>query len=196
MTYKRDLEFLFEIGTLRNVQRGWRQHLATNCANDLEHTIRVAWIALILAKKIGGLDEALILKMALVHDLAETRTSDHSYVQKVYVTEDEDRAAHDLFADTRIADSLETLKRYKQRDSLEAKIVKDADNLDVDFELKELEEKGHQLPIKWKPQRRKIRDEKLYTDAARELWDELQAADPADWHTATNKWKLIPDAGT
>ena len=62
-------------------------------------------------------------------------------------------------------------------DALEAKIVKDADNLEVDIELKELEERGSQLPKKWQAVRRMVRDEKLYTQSAKELWDEIQKAD-------------------
>lgn len=195
MSHIRDIEFLFELGSLRHIQRGWRQHLATNCANDLEHTIRVAWLAMILARKEGIKNEEKILKMALVHDISETRTSDHSYIQKVYVDADERRAAEDLFNETSVSDLQETLAEYEKRESPEAKVVKDADNLDVDLELKELEERGHQLPKKWRMFRQKIRNEKLYTNAAKELWDVLQTVDPASWHLTANKWLKIPKAG-
>lgn len=196
MNSSRDVEFLFEIGSLRNVPRGWRQHLGMDCASDLEHTMRVVWLALILSRREGKGDEAKILKMALVHDLAETRTSDHSYVQKVYVESDEERAAHDLLEQTRVADFEEILKEYEHRECIEAKLVKDADNLDIDLELKELEEQGSQLPKKWQTTREMIRREKLYTDAARAFWDEIQTADPASWHMRSNKWLKIPSAGT
>jgi putative hydrolase of HD superfamily len=192
---RRDIEFLFEIGSLRNMERGWRQHLATNVANDLEHTIRVCWLALMLARKEGNCDEALVLRMALAHDICETRISDLSYIQKVYVTADEERAVHDIFEGTSIADFEEDVKAFESRSTLEAKIVKDADNLDIDLELLELKEKGHELPYKWAQFRRKIREEKLYTQAARDFWDELQTADPADWHLSSNKWLKIPGAG-
>ncbi|HUC01653.1 MAG TPA: HD domain-containing protein [Candidatus Paceibacterota bacterium] len=192
----RDLEFLFEIGTLRNVERGWKQHLAVKCATDPEHSFRVAFIALLLARKEGVKNEEKIIKMALVHDLAETRVSDHSYMQKVYVTSDEERAAQDLFAGTALDDlRSEILNEYEARQTIESKIVKDADNLDVDLELKELEEHGSQLPRKWAATRRIVRDEKLYTQAAKDLWDELQAADPSSWHLTSNKWFKIPGAG-
>ena len=175
--------------------RGWRQHLATNVANDLEHTIRVAWLALILGRKEGNCDEAKILRMALAHDICETRISDLSYIQKVYVTADEARAVHDIFDGTSISDFEHVVGDFESRDSLEAKIVKDADNLDIDLEAIELREKGHLLPTKWVEFRRKIREEKLYTQAAKDFWDALQSADPADWHLTANKWLKIPDAG-
>ncbi len=192
----RDLEFLFETGSLRNVQRGWRQHFGMDCANDLEHSFRVAMIALMLARKEGVKNEEKVLKMALIHDLAESRTADHDYISKVYVTADEERAAKDLFEGTILADlEREVLAEYEERQSLEAKIVKDADNLDVDIEMKEIADRGSKLPGKWAAFRKMVRDEKLYTESAKEMWNSLQGADPASWHLRANKWLKIPDAG-
>ncbi|MDO8617596.1 MAG: HD domain-containing protein [Candidatus Uhrbacteria bacterium] len=191
----RDLEFLYELGSLRNVPRGWRQHLGVDCENDLEHTMRVVWIALIIARRMGVKNEEKIIKMALTHDLAESRTADHSYVQKLYVDSNEAKAVHDIFDRTVFSDMEALVKEYEERECVEAKIVKDADNLDIDLELKELEERGHQGPSKWKEQRRMIREEKLYTDAAKQLWDEIQTSDPASWHLNNNKWMHQPNAG-
>lgn len=195
MNADRDLDLLFEIGSLRNVQRGWRQHLGTDVANDLEHTVRVIYLALIIARGESVKNDELIMKMALTHDVAETRTSDHSYVQKVYVTSREDAAVHDTFVGTRLEDFEQVVQAFERRDSIEAKIVKDADNLDLDIELRELAERGHTLPDKWRANRQKVRNEKLYTQTAKALWDALQTADPAAWHLVANKWVKIPEAG-
>src|SRR3989344_8535752 len=100
----RDIDFLYEIGSLRNVPRGWRQHLGFDVASDLEHTIRLIWIALIISRMEQAGDENKIIKMALAHDVAETRVSDLSYVQKVYVTADEEKAADDIFQNTTVGD--------------------------------------------------------------------------------------------
>ncbi len=195
-TIERDIELLYEIGSLRNVPRGWRQHLGMDCASDLEHTLRVAWLALMLSRKEGVGDEAKILKMALVHDLPETRVSDHSYVQKVYVTNiDEEGAARDMFNNTCVADYFDVFKEFEARSCIEAQIVKDADNLDVEIELKELEELGSQIPSKFKPFRHVVRFEKLYTQAAKDFWDALQSSDPSSWHLTMNKWLKVPEAG-
>lgn len=145
---KRDIELLYEIGSLRNVPRGWRQHLAVDCASDLEHTMRVMYLALALARREGAGNEELIMKMALTHDVAETRTADHSIVQKVYVEEHEEEALHDMLAGTSLTNLEDVVRLYRERTTIEAKLVKDADNLDIDLELKELEEQGHQLPKK------------------------------------------------
>ena len=195
----RDIQFLFEIGSLRNIPRAWIQHLGVPCASNLEHTMRVIFLALLIARKEGKKgnmsDENTIIKMALAHDLPETRTADLAYVHKVYSQTDDARAARDLFAGTSFTDFEDIHARYEKRDTIEAKIVKDADNLDIDLELKEFEEQGHKLPAKWKAMRKFVRDKKLYTKTAKKLWDDLQKANVAQWHMEANKWKKLPNAG-
>ncbi len=194
-TLKRDIEFLYEIGSLRFIPRAWIQHLGVPVASNLEHSVRVALLALILARHEGKGDENTIFRMAILHDLSETRTADLAYVHKVYATLDETRAANDLFEGTILADLLGTHSAYEARDSIEAKIVKDADNLDIDIELKELEEQGHGLPKKLKTMRKFVRDKKLYTKSAKKMWDAIYASDPSSWHRGANKWLKIPKAG-
>ncbi len=191
----RDIEFLYEIGSLRNIPRAWIQHLATDCASTLEHTLRVVFLALLIARREGVTDEEKIIKMALIHDLAEARTADLAYVHKVYTTTDDARAARDQFAGTLFLDLEELLKIYEKRDSIEAKIVKDADNLDIDLEMKEVEERGSRVPGKKGMMRKFVRDKKLYTKTAKKIWDEIQKSDPSSWHLKANKWKKIPNAG-
>ena len=135
------------------------------------------------------------MKMALVHDLAESRTGDQGYQQAMYVQTDEERALHDMVMETSVVDFETVADEYAKRDSLEAQVVKDADNLDIDLELRELEERGSQLPEKWKSLRIIVRNEKLYTQAAKDLWDSLQEVDVADWHITANKWLTMPEAG-
>ena len=65
----RDIEYLFEISSLRNQARGWTQQTGMKCASVLEHTVRVIFLALLLARKEGVKNEEKIMKMALVHDL-------------------------------------------------------------------------------------------------------------------------------
>ena len=191
----RDIEFLFEIGSLRNVERLWRQHFGLDVANDLEHTVRVVWIALLIAHTEGVASDEKIMKMGLLHDIAESRTVDHGHVHKAYVVSDEERAAHDMFQGTALRDFEQVLHEYKERKSIEAKIVKDADNLDVDFELRELASRGSTLPVKWLKGRKIVRAKKLYTASARKIWDALQKSDSDSWHINANRWLEHPQAG-
>jgi len=185
---KRDLDFLFEIGSLRNVPRGWKQHLGIDCASVLEHTLRVVWLALIIARREKGADENKVLKMALVHDMSETRVSDLSYVQKVYVKADETMAIKDMFEGTMLEDFVDYFDEADKKESLEAKIVKDADNLDLDIEMSELKNNGATVVGKWAEFRQALYEKKLYTETAKQIWRELKAADPDNWHLTMNKW--------
>lgn len=180
---KKDIDFLFEIGSLRNVQRAWRQQMGVDVANNLEHSFRVAFIALVLARMEGVEDEGKIMKLALMHDLEESRTADHTHFQKPYVKLDKEKAAKDVFEGTSLEDfSKDLFKEYKKMESMEAKIVKDADQLDIDFELKELEEQGHQIPAKWLESRNKIKEETFHTESAKKLHELVWKADRSDWY--------------
>jgi putative hydrolase of HD superfamily len=193
---KKEIDLMYEIGSLKNVQRGWRQHMGMDVATILEHSFRVMYIALILARMEKVKNEEKIMKMVLIHDMAETRVSDLSYVQKVYVNADEERAVKDMFEGTILADlERDILHEYEERKSIESKIVKDADNLDIDIELKELSTRGARLAKEWPKFRKMIRDKKLYTKSAKKLWDIIQKSDPHDWHVNINKWVKMPNAG-
>ena len=193
---RRDLEFLYEIASLRFIPRAWIQHLGVPVASTLEHTIRVIYLSLLIAHEEGvKKSDEKIIKMALVHDAVEARTADLAYVHKVYSKQDEKRAASDMFSSTSFGDLHEYLKLYEKRDSIEAKIVKDADNLDIDLELMELEEQGSKLPPKLRVMRKMVRNKKLYTKTAKKMWDAIQKSDPAAWHLKSNKWYKVPSAG-
>lgn len=70
---KRDIEFLYEIGCLRFIPRAWQQLLVPSGANLAEHILRVMWIAIVIAKyEKADIDK--VIKMALVHDVSESRT--------------------------------------------------------------------------------------------------------------------------
>lgn len=194
--FERDIEFLYEIGTLRNLERTWQQFMGSGCASVLEHTYRVMYLSLLIARGEGFKDEEKIIKMALVHDVAEVRTGDTNYLTAVYTKKNDAKAVHDTFEGTRLSDfHSEILEEYESRKTLASKIVKDADNLDVDIELQEMKEKGSVIAEKMDKTRRLIRDEKLYTETAKKIWDELQSSDPASWHLRANKFVKIKNAG-
>lgn len=178
----RDLQLLFELGTLRFVPRTWNQFHDPKFANVSEHVFRMLWIALVLAKREGA-DSGKVLRMTLVHDITESRTGDVHTLSRYYVQRDEKRALADMLAGTSMAGEAEELMReYRERTTLEAKVVKDADLLDVDLELRELAATGGKYPKKWDEKRRHVADHELLTDSGRKLWQEIQTADPYDWY--------------
>ncbi len=183
----RNLEFLFEVGAFRWVRRTWEQFFGGNAASNAEHSYRVMWTALVIAKmekeKGQEVDEEKLLKMAMLHDLPESRTGDTNYLTRQYITQNEDRAVSDIFKETIVKKEFAALwKEFKQRKSLESKIVKDADTLDVDLELSEMKAEGHTMPDLFLPHRKLNRQNTLYTESAKKLWEQIKTGNPYDWH--------------
>lgn len=174
-----DINFLYEMGSLRYVDRTWKQFLQTDVANDSEHTFRVIWIALTIARREKVGSEEKIMKMALIHDIGESRCPDTNYVSKIYSSRDEAKAIDDMTQKTSFSqDILDLFKEYEARKTIEAKIVKDADMLDVDFEISEHEAKGN-LRKEWKKHRDDI---KFFTKTAKKMRAALKKSDPQMWH--------------
>ncbi|KKQ83411.1 MAG: Metal dependent phosphohydrolase [Parcubacteria group bacterium GW2011_GWB1_38_8] len=187
---KRDIDFLFEIGTLRNVPRAWQQILTGKVQNISEHIFRTTMIAWIIAVAEKA-DVSKVLKICLIHDIAESRASDIAFLHREYVTRYEKLADDHIFKDTELEKEVHSLlKEYAERKSLESKIVKDADNLDVDLELKELARIGDTSALSMqKDHRPHIRTKKLYTKTAKKMWDDIQKTNPNAWHQVlTGKW--------
>lgn len=190
MSLVRDVEFLYEIGCLRHVQRQWRQFLNADFANLSEHTLRVIWIALTIAKHEKNVDTSKVMKMALVHDLSESRSVDVHYISRQYAERRESQALAATLDSTAVAEEFLALwHEYEKRECIEAKIVKDADNLEVDFELQEQSARGITLKDKWASMRKHVAETKLFTKTAKKIWEQLYQTDPHDWHNnASNRF--------
>ncbi len=181
---KRDIELLFELGAFRYIPRSWRQFLNKDFANNAEHSFRMAWTAMMIATAEGA-DVSKVIKMALMHDLGESRTGDVHYLSRLYTKRDEELAMADIFAGTSLEKEFKKLwEEYQERKSLEARIAKDADTLDVDMELREQKFRGY---VGYSPLQDKHRlvtsGRQLYTKTAKNIWKAIQKADPRDWHT-------------
>jgi putative hydrolase of HD superfamily len=187
MSIKRDIELLFEIGSFRHLERGWKNLLGTDVANSSEHSFRVAWLALILSgmEKKGNHEE--ILKLALLHDLPEGRCGDVNYLSRQYVERDENKSVKDIFANTIYEkEILKLWRKWEGKKSIEARIVKDADNLDIDIELRELINRG-EITAKVFENSRKKRQKRgegplLYTKSAKILLHQIRKSHSYDWH--------------
>lgn len=181
----RNLEFLYEIGTIRFIPRIWRQFLNKDFANLSEHIFRVMWTAIIIAKEEKA-DIDKVIKMALIHDIVESRNSDVHYLSRMYTKRDNETAIKDILKSTSIEkEFLEIFNEYEERKSIEAKIVKDADHLDVDIELQEQYVNGIKIKEDFKEMRDRVY-EILFTHTAKKMWKEIQNSNPHDWHVNGN----------
>ncbi|HBT81168.1 hypothetical protein A2757_02275 [Candidatus Giovannonibacteria bacterium RIFCSPHIGHO2_01_FULL_48_47] len=185
---KRNVEFLFEIEAFRNIERVWKRFYNPDVANNAEHTFNVAWIALTLAKMEDITNHEKILKIALLHDLPESRCGDVDYLSRQYVVRKEDEAIKDMFEGTVHQNEILSLwKEFEDKKTPEAWIVKDADNLDVELELRDQECRGHGITKALRPNRDKKLYYKLFTKSAKILWKEIQKTNPHDWHSKSPK---------
>lgn len=131
------VNFLYEVGTAKNIVRS--HHQVIKNANDTiaTHSFRTAIIGLILAE-LEETNEDKVLKMCLLHDLAELRTGDANFINKFYRTENEEKAIQDQWKHIIGGkEVISLLKEYNERKSKEAIIAKDADILDQIFLQKE-----------------------------------------------------------
>jgi 5'-deoxynucleotidase YfbR-like HD superfamily hydrolase len=181
--FKPDVNFLFEIGNLRFMPRMGNRFFKGMGQNLAEHHFRVFWIAMVIAAHEGNVDTGKIAKMTLLHDIPESRTGDVDYLTRQYTERNEDMSLDDMLGNTPLKEEFLALwKEYEARETLEARIAKDADNLDVDFDLAEQAALGRTLNDKWKEARQFIAKKYLYTETARAIFEQLEKSDPHDWH--------------
>lgn len=187
-----DINFLFEMGNIRYIDRFWRRFYHKDFSNVAEHHFRVFWVAMVIAarEQAAGqqVDIGKIAQMVLVHDITESRTGEVDYISRQYVDRKEEMAIDDMLEGTSVEEHFRAIwEEYEKRESLEAKIAKDADNLDVDFELAEQAAEGSSLQSTWREMRQKVADTKLFTESAKQLAKELPLVQPHDWHTYSKR---------
>ncbi len=180
------VSFFFEIGNLRKVLRAHQQTLLSFDLSDTiaSHSFRATFIGYFLAKALKA-DADKVIKMCLVHDLEETRSSDHNWVHKKYVKvfEDEIRADQlECLPDSR--ELFEIAKEYDERKTIEAKIAKDADLLDQIFLLREYAWQGNREAKGWlkEGQNEESAQEKIMsTELAKQIAKETKLQPPSHW---------------
>jgi putative hydrolase of HD superfamily len=175
---KNIVNFLFEIGILKKTPRSGFQFLGTGNESVAEHTFRVAVIAYLLAKNEPKADMQKVVLMSLFHDFHEARTGDHNYVHKRYVTVDENKAVNDLARKLSFGQEIVSLiDEFNSRETLEAQLSQDADQLDFILELKRQQDLGNISAAEWL----KYSAKRLITDFAKTLADEIVTTDSSDW---------------
>jgi len=182
---KKLVSFFFEIGNLRKVIRAHQQTLLSFDLSDTiaSHSFRVALIGYFMAKELKA-DADKVIKMCLLHDLEETRSSDHNWVHKRYVKVFEDEIRQEQFKNLPgSTEMLKLAKEYKERKTLEARITKDADLLDETFLLKEYAWQGNKEARNWLKgvKRRSYHEKMLFTKLARDISKEAKKQAPSFW---------------
>jgi putative hydrolases of HD superfamily len=178
LRYSKIINFFFEMGMLKKTPRSGSQFLGSGRESVADHSFRMAMIGFALARMDGSVDPFKVVCMCLVHDLPEARTGDQNYVNKRYVTVDEAGAIADLAKSLPFGDELkELLKEYRDSETAEARLVHDADQLDLILELKEQKDLGNSYAEKWIYFAR----QRLITEIAKEIAEEILTTDSTDW---------------
>jgi len=180
-------DMLFEAGILAKTPRSGFYFLGSGKQSVAEHTNRAVFIGYALASIIKEADAGKVMKMCLLHDLHEARTSDLNYVHQKYSTTDEDRAEKDLAYKLPFGEEMtELLKEFKERKTIESQIAKDADQIELILSLKEQIDLGNERAKLWIPSAL----QRLKTDEAKKLAEVIMETDFDNWWFANkdDKW--------
>jgi len=189
---KHIINFLFEVGMLKKTPRTGYQFLGSGHESVAEHSFRTAIIGYILAQQEPEADSRKTTLMCLFHDLHEARTGDHNYVNKRYVTVDEENAVKDLAEKTPFGDELILLtNEFNAGESLEARISRDADQIDLIMELKAQKDLGNRYADDWLHYALK----RIVTENAKIMAQEILKTDSTDWwfDKKTDLWVNGPE---
>lgn len=170
--------FLFEAGMLKRTPRSGFQFLGTGTESVAEHIFRTSYIGYVLGSLVGGVDVGRIIRMCLFHDLPEARTGDLNYVNKKYVKADDKKAIDDLARHLPFGPEIKDLiLEFVEGKTEEARLARDADQLEFILALKEHKDIGNAYAEEWIG----FSLRRLQTEAARTLAQAIIETDSSLW---------------
>lgn len=170
--------FLFEAGMLKRTPRTGYQFLGSGSESVAEHIFRTVYIGYALGRMAKNVDVDRIVKMCMFHDLPEARTGDQNYVNKKYVSVDLGKAVEDMASTLPFGNEIkEMISEFEEERSEEARIARDADQLDFILSLKEWKDIGNAYAEEWL----EFSLKRLRTESAKELAREILKTDSSLW---------------
>lgn len=178
---KKIANFFFEAGILGKTLRSWTFFSGSQHRNVAEHTNRVIYIGLTLAKLHGHADPYKVMLMCAFHDFAEARTSDLNYVHQKYVERNDKSAIIDFTSSLPFGEEIKkALDEYEERKTIESQLTKDADALEWLLTVKEENDLGNKIVDNlWLSSAYK----RIKSDIAKEIADEILVTRSDDWWT-------------
>lgn len=183
--------FVYESGILAKTPRSGLWFLGTGRQSVAEHLYRTTMIGYALAHLVPKANKQRLIFMCLVHDFAEGRTSDLNYVHQKYGRLAESQAFDDIARILPFGKEMQDAHREEQaRTTLEAKLAKDADQLEWLATLCEESAKGNAKAKTWA----QIALKRLKTPAAKKLGKLLLLTHPdAWWFNERDQWFVSRD---
>jgi putative hydrolase of HD superfamily len=170
--------FLFEAGMLKRTPRSGFQFLGSGAESVAEHIFRTTYIGYALGKMVTTVNVDRLVKICLFHDLPEARTGDLNYVNKKYVEADEKKAVADLAQTLPFGEEIRGLIfEFIEGKTEEAKLARDADQIEMILALKEYKDLGNKYADEWL----EFSLKRLQTVAGRELTKAILETDSSMW---------------
>ena len=170
--------FLFEAGMLSKTPRSGYQFLGSGKESVAEHILRTVFVGYTLCKIDASLNELRVLKMCVFHDLPEARTGDMNYVNKKYVNVDEDKAVRELTEDLPFGSDIKSsIDEFNRKETKEALIARDADQIALILQLKEYGDLGNKYAEEWI----NFAMQRLSTEAGKKLAQRVIKTDSSNW---------------
>ncbi|PIN76664.1 HAD family hydrolase [Candidatus Woesearchaeota archaeon CG10_big_fil_rev_8_21_14_0_10_36_11] len=173
--------FLFELGTLKNVKRsGWWIINVKDPENVAEHSFRAGVIGYLLAN-LEHVDVHKVTLMALFNDLHEARLNDLHKVGHRYIDfKTAETKAHKEQTET-LGDIGKSMflfhEEFQRQQTKESIVARDADLLENAFQAKEYIEIGYKDAQNWIDNIWKV----IKTESAKKLLKEIESTSSNDW---------------
>lgn len=150
------LNFIEEIGRLKNISRtGWRFHgIVGDTESISDHCYRVSLLAMLLGDVLVDygmtLDMDKVMRIAILHEIGEARIGDIPFPAFRYIDEDYKSQAEEKAVDDMLDGLGQIGKRYSELwcefekcSSMEGKLVRAADKLELMIQVYQYEETGY-----------------------------------------------------
>ena len=150
------LSFIEEIGILKSLPRtGWLIHGIKNGESIADHCYRMTLLSMVLADTLVAkgmkLDTEKVMRLSLLHEIAEARIGDIPFTVLTYIPE-EVKEIGERKAVTSMLEKFgsigkwyqELWEEFEKNETIEAKLVRAADKLELMIQVLEYEKLGYQ----------------------------------------------------
>ena len=163
---------------LKKTPRTGYQFLGTGGESVADHSFRMTVVGYVLSSMEPEADGNKVVLMCLFHDLPEARTGDHNYVNKRYTQVDENAAMDDLLRGLPFRNEMKGLfLEFNEARTLEAKLAKDADQIDLILDLKEQLDLGNSRAEDWLS----FAVKRLLTESGRKIAGKILESESDGW---------------
>lgn len=149
------LDFIEEIGVLKNLPRtGWRFRGIKDAESIADHCYRVSLLSMILADVLTERDVPLdvekVMRLALLHEIAEARVGDLPFPTLKYIPQEIKEAGERTAVESMLEHFgplqekyIQLWKEFEEGTSIEGKLVRAADKLELMIQVLEYEKIGY-----------------------------------------------------